>query len=253
MVAHESSEDFQEHRYRRRLVGAAVLIAMAVIFLPLIFDGSGTESQFTRISPLEDPPEFDAEILPEGELSAQFGSGEIAFTDSGETLSFETSSDTGIAEPAAELPVATDELEADVTEAPALATPAPVEPTASVAAAETSPSHTATEARPKVSANVEPQPRREPKPQAESQPVVADNSKWLIQVASFGDKINALTLRSDLKQKGYEVDVRAGESGGQPVFRVSVGPVVGEQKARSMKGQVEQALDRGTLLLPLGD
>ena len=239
MVAHESSEDFQEHRYRRRLVGAAVLIAMAVIFLPLIFDGSGTESQFTRISPLEDPPEFDAEILPEGELSAQFGNAEIAFTDSGETLPLETP---GVASVPEEASAAEDisrmpQANAEQTRQPQ---PAAVEPEVSASESAGSSATIESEQAPAPA-------RNSPKAPAK------DDSSWLIQVASFGDKINDLSLRSDLKQQGFEVDVRAGESGGQPVFRVSVGPVTGEDAARSTKLEVEQTLKRGTLLLPLKD
>lgn len=238
MVAHESSEDFQEHRYRRRLVGAAVLIAMAVIFLPLIFDGSGTESQFTRISPLEDPPEFDAEILPEGELSAQFDTAEIAFTDSGERLPLEKPSVESVPEETSE-----SEDKSRMQEAPAdqIRRPQPVEVVPEAAAESAGSSET-------LASEQAPAPARNP-PEARAK----DDSRWLIQVASFGDKINALSLRSDLKQKGFEVDVRAGESGGQPVFRVSVGPVTGEDAARNAKLKVEKTLKRGTLLLPLKD
>ncbi|MDO6459436.1 SPOR domain-containing protein [Granulosicoccaceae sp. 1_MG-2023] len=248
MVAHESSDEFQDSRYRRRLVGAAVLIAFAVIFLPLIFDGSGTESQLTRISPLEDPPEFNAEILPEGELASQFGGTQVEFTDSGETLTLTQDARppvTQVAEP--------DEAAAPEVNAPA----APAQRTESQArqssAPETAPQRQTAPAAPVA----EPAPEvRAPVAVAKSEPApepVADQSRWLIQVASFGDKINALTLRSDLRKKGYPVDVRAGQSGGQAVFRVSVGPVSGENEARRLKKEVEQALGRGTLLLPLSE
>ncbi len=44
-------------RLRQRLWGAAVLIAVAVIFLPLLLDGSGSESQYRRVERLrEEPP-----------------------------------------------------------------------------------------------------------------------------------------------------------------------------------------------------
>ncbi len=44
-------------KLRQRLWGAAVLIALAVIFLPLMLDGSGSESQYRRVERLrEEPP-----------------------------------------------------------------------------------------------------------------------------------------------------------------------------------------------------
>ena len=55
------TEDFDEEertaRLRQRLWGAAVLIAILVIVLPLVLDGSGSESQFRRVERLrEEPP-----------------------------------------------------------------------------------------------------------------------------------------------------------------------------------------------------
>lgn len=44
-------------KVRKRLWGAAVLIAIAVIVLPLLLDGGGSESQFRRVERLrEEPP-----------------------------------------------------------------------------------------------------------------------------------------------------------------------------------------------------
>ncbi len=44
-------------RLRQRLWGAAVLVALLVIVLPLVLDGSGSESQFRRVERLrEEPP-----------------------------------------------------------------------------------------------------------------------------------------------------------------------------------------------------
>lgn len=52
-----SSDEQQSLKLRQRLWGAAVLIAIAVIVLPLILDGAGSESQFRRVERLrEEPP-----------------------------------------------------------------------------------------------------------------------------------------------------------------------------------------------------
>jgi len=56
-VARESLEELQASRLRQRFWGATVLIAIAVIVLPFVLDGSGSESQFRRVESLrEEPP-----------------------------------------------------------------------------------------------------------------------------------------------------------------------------------------------------
>ena len=52
----DSFEEDNSARLRRRLWGAAVLIAIAVIVLPLLLDGAGTESQFRRVERLREEP-----------------------------------------------------------------------------------------------------------------------------------------------------------------------------------------------------
>ena len=53
----DTLEEQKAVKLRQRLWGAAVLIALAVIFLPLILDGAGSESQYRRVERLrEEPP-----------------------------------------------------------------------------------------------------------------------------------------------------------------------------------------------------
>jgi len=53
----ESLDELRAQRLRQRLWGATIIIALAVIFLPLLLDGSGSESQFRRVERLrEEPP-----------------------------------------------------------------------------------------------------------------------------------------------------------------------------------------------------
>ena len=49
-------EEDNSSRLRQRLWGAAVLIAIAVIVLPLLLDGAGSESQFRRVEQLREQP-----------------------------------------------------------------------------------------------------------------------------------------------------------------------------------------------------
>lgn len=53
----DTLEEQKAVKLRQRLWGAAVLIALAVIFLPLLLDGAGSESQYRRVERLrEEPP-----------------------------------------------------------------------------------------------------------------------------------------------------------------------------------------------------
>jgi len=53
----DSLDEIKAIKLRQRLWGAAVLIALAVIFLPLLLDGAGSESQYRRVERLrEEPP-----------------------------------------------------------------------------------------------------------------------------------------------------------------------------------------------------
>lgn len=51
-----SFDDDKEGTFRQRLWGAAVFIAAMVIVLPLLLDGSGSESQFRRVEKLRQEP-----------------------------------------------------------------------------------------------------------------------------------------------------------------------------------------------------
>lgn len=56
-MATDSFDEDDSSHFRQRLWGAAVLIAVAVIVLPILLDGAGSESQFRRVERLrEEPP-----------------------------------------------------------------------------------------------------------------------------------------------------------------------------------------------------
>jgi len=68
-MSRDSFEEDNSSRLRQRLWGAAVLIAIAVIVLPLLLDGAGSESQFRRVERLrEEPP---AIVASDGTRSVQ--------------------------------------------------------------------------------------------------------------------------------------------------------------------------------------
>ena len=71
MAAGSRDDGARDARLRQRLWGAAVLIAVLVIVLPLLLDGAGSESQFRRVERLrEEPP-----VVIGGDGAAASGAG----------------------------------------------------------------------------------------------------------------------------------------------------------------------------------
>jgi len=65
----DSFEDNNDSNLRQRLWGGAVFVAIMVIVLPFLLDGSGSESQFRRVEKLrQEPPSI---IDPDGQTTVQ--------------------------------------------------------------------------------------------------------------------------------------------------------------------------------------
>jgi DedD protein len=68
----------------------------------------------------------------------------------------------------------------------------------------------------------------------------APPTKVYLQVGTFSQKNNALTLQESLKQQGFSASIKetTGERG--PIFRVRIGPILDKDKAQTMKGKLSQ-------------
>ncbi|HBR96963.1 MAG TPA: hypothetical protein DD979_06255 [Gammaproteobacteria bacterium] len=220
------SDELHENQLKRRLLGAAVLIALAVIFLPLILDGSGTESRLTTLESIESEPPYDPAIFTEQEPATLSDFARNAFNR-------EKPASPPIPQPQLDGAVLGKSQSTAEAGSPAVTSAPVVKPRPDYA--ESAPAPTAR--RPAA-------PPPEPAPAA-----VAAPQDWLIQVASFADKINALSLRSELREAGYSVDVKVGESAGKPVYRVTVGPITGKAEAQRAQAALDKTFKRKTLLL----
>lgn len=63
---------------------------------------------------------------------------------------------------------------------------------------------------------------------------------WVVQVGSFGSKVNADKLVERLRARGYKAFHDQFSSGGRQLYRVQVGPVLEEARARSLKTEIDQ-------------
>lgn len=197
-----------EEGLKQRLVGAAVLVLLAVIFVPMLLESdpepeevgfdlgtpSSPDSGFSsRIIPLEEPSEAAPDsVVPPAPESSPVGE---------EVEEFATSQDTEVPE---SLPAAGD-LQVEALEPEPLAAVV-LEPDAQ---AGTEPPESSGEDGGTAAAETE-----------EQVPLAA----WAAQLGSFADRRNALVLRNRLRAKGYPAFTEsiAGEQG--EVTRVLVGP-----------------------------
>lgn len=191
-----------EQGLKERLVGAAVLVAIAVWLIPWVLDGPDAPldagGSSLQLPPAEEPMPMRTQTLRLG---------------------------------------AAPEPEVAVAPPPAAAAPpppaepvAPVEsPPATVAAESSAPD--VEEAKPPAVAAVAPEPARAaaapppaatpPKPAAAAPAAGGD---WIVQLGSFSDEANARRLAQRSGTFGYKADVSSYRSGNKTLYRVRVGP-----------------------------
>ena len=195
---------------KQRMVGASVLIALAVIILPMLLGGrpDGENQQTRKIELPAQPPElsFETRRYPIGEQ----GPDEQAKAD-------DSTRDEPVHRlPAPKVPVSKG-VKPDVVET-TLGKSGIEEQTS--APVETSPEPAATSPEPVVT---------KPAPvQDENSP---DTGRYVVQVASFGGLDNANRLSATLSSKGYSVMTDSVKSSVGTLHRVRVGPYASEAEA----------------------
>jgi DedD protein len=195
---------------KRRLVGAAVLVALAVIFVPMLVEQDADDDLGDPIV-IPEPPSFD-EDASDGGLAA-----EDALPEPEDLM----------------MPLPTPEPPASAAE--------PAEPAETVRAEQPAP----TEARPDDTKQVAAPPERPAQPAASAgpKPVPKGVSAWVIQVASLGSPEAARGLQDELRAKGYPAFVEQATVRGQRYYRVRVGPEI--ERARADQLAKRLASDTG--------
>lgn len=232
MSAESLTEEQRAQRLRQRLWGATILIAIAVIVLPLLLDGSGSESQFRRVESLREEPtriinsDGSRQTVPIPETNAV-------------TVGAEPSA-------AAESEGFLQRLKRRFTENPPSDTDsrqfsAPEE-------VQLQPELTA----PTQNSVLEDSPAGliHVTPESEVQPdsAATDHRAWVVQAGSFREEANALAVRDRLRRAGYPSFVSLSHD--SEVFRVRVGPMVNKQQAGSVQMRVVQLLGREAIVMP---
>ncbi len=191
-----------------------MLVSLAVIFVPMLFDEPHSERTSSSINIPEEPPfpEVDAPEPPAADAPA------YRLEESGEP---EPVRDSGTQQQVQRV----DEVEEPVSET--LPDPAP-------------------EAQPAEPVAQEPAPTPEPESQESDQQ--ADSAEyagsldgaWVVQLGSFGSADNARNLRNKIRDQGYNSHLQKIQRGDTTLTRVFSGPFAEKAEAERAK----RALDR---------
>ena len=223
---------------RERISGAVILLALGVIFIPMLFDEPPARDE--RPSPvmtLGKPVDIDRSNVDEPQPPSELKIGTdvpITFVDSNGKV---RDSDPGAGSDNGS------EAQGRVAEAEQLS------PTRSVASSEP---QSKPKPEPEPAAKPEPKPAPKPAPKPEPKPAVASNAPsssaggWAVQVGSFGDPANAERLQKELQGKGFAA-YRIPR--GSKLTVVFVGPYKSSEIGESARSRLQQQVNIKGLLV----
>lgn len=220
-----------EQALKQRLVGAAVIIAVGVIVIPVLLDGAG-ERQLRKM-PDAPSPAFQSRpgMVNEEKIthSANKNTAQIVLTlpdadsesavDNTEKAKPDTTLTQAISPPASK------DKQPDKPKAVTPNTPKPV----AAAAVKAQPKEAKVVAKPAI-------------PVTEKSTLSSPQSGvWVVQVGSFTDAKKAFQLRDSMRKKNYKTFVEkiSGRSG-QSLYRVRVGPLPSRDKAEVLSGKLKK-------------
>jgi DedD protein len=195
-----------EQKLKQRLIGAIVLVSLAVIFIPIILEGPDDEWS-PRSHSIPETPRLDYGVDMELALPP------VETAESGEDDSLEISASVEPEEPEEpEEPAVAAAVEAPVVKQPA-------EPVKT--------------APPSVQQAT---PPAAPVKKTDSLPMPPPG--WYIQVGSFSQKMNAEGLRDRLQAAGHTTRLQAINIGKAQVYRVLVGPTDSRASAEKQNAKL---------------
>lgn len=213
---------------KQRLIGAAVIIALLVIFVPMILDGSKGDDPVSTSIDIPEKEEFEIpsrlELPVESDLTADANTTieippatDSSSTEQSQTITIENDSiPVAVTEPVVETATAVTEAVAPVVETPVAA-----------------PTEIVIEQTPPAAPT--------PPPVAVADPVPAPaKSGFVVQAGSFSKQQNAQTLTDKLQASGYPAFVEASQVGNKSAFRVKVGPYAQRTEANELHEKLKQ-------------
>ena len=199
---------------KQRLIGASVLIALAVIFVPMFLDGSGQEGGVADKSVVIPEPEFKfEEQLPRLE---EMGSEPLATSplQSNRVVTPETKE---LSEGSLNTPSSAEPVQPQAKSQPIIQPPM------------------VSEVQVPLVTKPTPKSKFEPKSTTKSN---SNSSGWVVQVGSFRQKENAVNLRNKLRRAGYAAFEDKSGNAKTPIYRVKVGPESKRDRAIALRAKL---------------
>nr|WP_281494845.1 SPOR domain-containing protein [Marinobacter sp. S6332] len=233
-MIHEKMSEEPRHvdGLKQRIIGALVLISLAVIFVPMVFDEPHSERTSTSINIPEEPP-FPEVEAPESDLATPPTYQQSASQS-------EDKDDQGFRILEGDAPVSEPVVSNNIKAEKALEKPAP---------AENGSQKTAVSA-----ANDTQSPAPEPKkPEVVAEQDRAEFTRslegaWVVQLGSFGNGDNARRLRDKVRDKGYSSHLQEVVRGDVTLTRVFSGPFAEKSKAEAAKLALDEAFSLNSLV-----
>ncbi|HEX4854501.1 SPOR domain-containing protein [Arenimonas sp.] len=223
---------------KQRLIGAAVLVALAMIFLPMLLKGPDpTEPDAARV-PLEMPaaPDqaFETREVPLTLPAPEAPDGGVLGMDTRPPASDDPNAVATVDQTG--LPPARTDVEPEPEDAPATAVDAATglpEPAPAPVAAAPTPAAAAATPTP------EPAPVAAPSPVEPALPATAAGGRYVVNVGSFSNLANARSLADKLRSRGLPLTSESVDVGGKPAMRLRVGPYGDRTAAEAARLRVE--------------
>lgn len=212
---------------KQRVIGALVLVSLAVIFVPMLFDEPHTERSSRLIDIPEEPPFPEVQQPPEPDAEPP-------------SYRLEEPVDTGTRARPQDEP----QPEPSAPVEPEQQQPVPDQPSAA--------QQTQVEPRSEAKPEPEPEPEQAPKQEAKTQTSAefarSLEGAWLVQLASFGDAANARRLRDKVREQGYDSHVQKVEQGDTTFTRVFSGPFAEKADAEKAKKALDSSFGVNSLV-----
>lgn len=213
MAERKPAED--DFNPRHRIVGAVILVALAVIFLPLLLREQPPETRSISAvdSPVPDTRIVVAPVTPigpgTGGRGAPAGKGDAPPPSGDRTVAVPVEPLTDQAAPPAETGPAVTQTEAKTGSTPSVTSVKPAQPVTPAKTKDTP-----------------------------AKPVLAPRG-WVVQVGAFSQAENAKRLHAKLEKKGYPVFLVPPSLDKAKTVRVDVGPFKDSVQAKAAQGRIQ--------------
>nr|WP_284048094.1 SPOR domain-containing protein [Marinobacter sp. ATCH36] len=200
---------------KQRIIGALVLVSLAVIFVPMMFDEPHSERESTSIKIPEEPP-FPEVEAPEPDV---------------------------VDTPAYRIEEPADENQQVAAPEPSIEEPPQPAPTVEepeVARQDDS--------EPEPEAEPEPESEEPVKDEDAAEFTRSLEGAWVVQLGSFGSADNARNLREKVRDKGYNSHLQQVTRGDAELTRVFSGPFAEKAEAEKAKQVLDKAFGLNSLV-----